>query len=116
MFIYPFSCWQTPGLFSNMILNMLGHIFLLCFYAGKYRKLYQHHFLKIFSIFFWIICHSYHMLSSLHKLCFGSKISSIGKFIYSYAQPYYSNYSNFIKFYFDIILIILILARVLLFG
>ena len=56
------------------------------------------------------------MLSSLHKLCFGSKISSIGKFIYSCAQLYYSNYSNFIKFYFDIILIILILARVLLFG
>ena len=56
------------------------------------------------------------MLSSLHKLCFGSKISSIGKFIYSCAKPYYSNYSNFIKFYFDIILIILILARVLLFG
>lgn len=100
-----------------MILNMLGHIFLLCFYAGKYRKLYQHHLLKIFSIFYWLICHSCHMLSSLHTQCFDSKISSIGQLIYSYAQPYYSNYSNFIKsFTFSIILIILILARVLLFG
>lgn len=56
--------------------------------------------IEIFSIFYWLICHSCHMLSSLHKKCFDSKISSVGQFIYSYAN--------------HIILIIVTLSKVLL--
>lgn len=56
--------------------------------------------IEIFSKFYWLICHSCHMLSSLHKQCFDSKISSVGQFIYSYAN--------------HIILIIVTLSKVLL--
>lgn len=47
--------------------DMLGHIFLLCFYAGKYEN-YINTIIEIFSIFYWLICHSCHMLSSLQTM------------------------------------------------